>query len=124
MVIQFSKMQNKTPRERERESKAESKKRKFVVLKRMGNGNVYSTPKLLALANTKLLSAQASRVKNLAEYFCISKQFAISQEKREKTASKCSCCNSSLSTPCTRSRLASSPPERAHHPDSTSASES
>lgn len=72
-------------------------KKVFIFLKRMRNE--HSTAKLPVLANSEQLSGQASRVENLAEYFCVSKWSAISQENGGRTASRCSCCGSSLSTP-------------------------
>lgn len=101
MVVQYSrkkktKTEKDTKRKRGRQQGRITGKKVFVVLGRMGNA--HSTAKLPVLANSELLSGQASRVENLAEYFCVSKSSAISQEKGGRTASQCSCCNSSLST--------------------------
>lgn len=53
-------------------------KKVFVFPERMGNA--HSTAKLPELADSELLSGQASRVKNPAEYFCVSKWSAISRK--------------------------------------------
>lgn len=98
MVVQYSRKKKDTKRKRVRQQGGIKGKKVFFFLGR--TGNAHSTAKLPILANSELLSGQASRVENLTEYFCVSKSSAVSQEKGGRAASQCSCCNSALSTQC------------------------
>lgn len=95
----------------------------FVVLGRMGNA--HSTAKLPVLANSELLSGQAELKTWLSTFVFPNRLQSLKKRGEEPLPSAAAATAHCLhSEPCMRSRLASSPPELAHSPDSTAASES
>lgn len=99
-------------------------KKVFFFLGR--TGNAHSTAKLPVLANSELLSGQASRVENLAGTFAFPNRLQSLKKRGEEPLPSAAAATAHClhSAPCVRSRLASSPPELAQSPDSTAASES